>query len=566
MIELFSGIGAQKKGVDLTRLFDCIVLATSDIDKDAMISYAAIHNGLKIKEIESYDKYPSDEQMRQELIDKNIGYDFKKKSNPISKLKGDKLKKYYLAMLMSNNLGDISKINELPLADFWTYSFPCQDISIAGKQAGIIKGQTRSGLLHEVERLLEKAKQTNTLPKYLLLENVKNLVGKSFRSDFDMWLEKLDELGFNTYWSVINGKNCGVAQNRERTFAVSIRKDIDTMLFDFPKPFDNGLRLIDFLEETVDNKYYLSETAMRKFQLFNKNKGKDIKVAGSLNPNKEVQDRVRVLSPNGISQALRATDYKDPVKIVTGIDKSCKNTSQIEYANCITAREDRGVANYECIGTAILENKIISVGSINASQDGVVVNPNGISKTLTAGHNNMPKIIEDTRELRQLGQIYGTDTEPNPQAGRVYDANYISPTLDTCSGGNRMPKIVESGQFRPKDRNYNRHSKEREKQFETRKDDVSNALLTTPIKNCILEDKTQIRKLTPKECWRLMGFRDSDIDKAIDLDIANTHLYKQAGNSIITNCISLIMEHLYKAQYYHNYICFDENFTQPQVD
>ena len=198
MIELFSGIGAQIKGTNNTGLFDTTVIATADIEKDAIVSYAAIHNGLTIEQIKSYQDYPSEEDMRNELISKNIGYDFKKNTNPITKMKGEKLKKYWLAMKLSNNLGDISKIEELPLADFWTYSFPCQDISVAGKQAGIIKGETRSGLLYEVERLLGKAKENNTLPKYLLLENVKNLVGKQFIDQFNAWIQRLDELGYNT--------------------------------------------------------------------------------------------------------------------------------------------------------------------------------------------------------------------------------------------------------------------------------------------------------------------------------------------------------------------------------
>lgn len=163
MIELFSGIGAQKYGTDLTNLFDCKVVATADIEKDAMVSYAAIHNGLTNEMVKEYTDYPSEEEMRNTLIEKNIGFDFKKGTNPIIRMKGEKLKKYYLAMIISNNLGDISKIKEFPLADFWTYSFPCQDISVAGKQAGIVKGQTRSGLLYEVERLLETAKKTYTL-------------------------------------------------------------------------------------------------------------------------------------------------------------------------------------------------------------------------------------------------------------------------------------------------------------------------------------------------------------------------------------------------------------------
>lgn len=226
----------------------------------------------------------------------------------------------------------------------------------------------------------------------------------------------------------------------------------------------------------------LSEIAARKFKMFDSSKGNDIKVAGSLNPEKKVQDRVRVLDTNGVSQGLRATDYKDPVKILFGIDKSINDTKIIEYANCITAREDRGVSNRKSEGTAILE---------------------------------------------QVGQLYGTEKESNPQAGRVYSERGISPTLDSCSGGNRMPKILE--------------------------DDI----------------QIQIRKLTPRECWRLMGFSFEDCDKASEIGVANTHLYKQAGNGIITDCCKLLAEHLYKAQYDNSYVCTDEkmiNFQKPQVD
>lgn len=119
----------------------------------------------------------------------------------------------------TRNYGDIMQIEKLDYADLWTYSFPCTDISVAGRQEGIIKGVTRSGLLYEVQRLLEKSKECNELPKYLLLENVKNLVGKKFKPQFDAWLEYLDALGYNTYWQVLNAKDYGVPQNREREYS-----------------------------------------------------------------------------------------------------------------------------------------------------------------------------------------------------------------------------------------------------------------------------------------------------------------------------------------------------------
>lgn len=116
----------------------------------------------------------------------------------------------------TRNYGDISKVQKLDYADLWTYGFPCQDISVAGFQQGIIPGETRSGLLYEVQRLLWVAKENGELPKYLILENVKNLVGKKFKAQFLDWLQWLDELGYNSYWDVINARNCGVPHQRER--------------------------------------------------------------------------------------------------------------------------------------------------------------------------------------------------------------------------------------------------------------------------------------------------------------------------------------------------------------
>lgn len=530
---LFSGIGCQERGFENSGLFDIEVLNTSDINKESVLSYAAIHCGMTNETVEKYNDYPSREEMAQYLTDINLGYEPEKNKKfdwfKLVKKKSNDIEKYWLACKLTNNLGDISRIDELPYADFWTCSFPCTDISVAGKMKGLDPDSgTRSSLLWENIKLLKKAKDNNTLPKYIMVENVKNLVSKKFIEHFNNLISVFDDLGFNTYWSVLNGKDCGVPQNRERVFIIAIRKDIDNRTFDFPKPFDTGIRLKDVLEENVDEKYYLSEVATRKFKLFSESKGSDIKVAGSLNPDKNVQDRVRVLDTDGVSQGLRATDYKDPVKIVSGIDKSIKDTQMIEYANCITSREDRGVSNRKSEGTAILER------------------------------TNYPS---------RLGNIYGED-KGTGYAGNVWDSEKLSPTLTTMQGGNRQPMIVESGQIRPKDRNYNAHGTKREDQFETRKDGLSNALLTTAIKNCIRED-CRIRKLTPRECYKLMGLTFEDCDKARNIGVADTHLYKQAGNGIITNCCELLAEHLYKAQYDNTYACIDEkiiNFTSPQVE
>lgn len=202
LLSLFSGIGAFEKALSRLKV-NYEIVGFSEIDKWAITSYCAIHN-----------------------VDKNL------------------------------NLGDVSKINveDIPNCDLITYGFPCTDTSVAGKQKGIIHGKTRSGLLYDALRIINTKK-----PKYAIAENVKNLVGKRFKDDFNNLLKELSDMGYNSYWKVLNAKDYGIPQNRERVFIISIRKDVDNGKFEFPEPFDNGLRLKDLLEGEVDDKYYISD-------------------------------------------------------------------------------------------------------------------------------------------------------------------------------------------------------------------------------------------------------------------------------------------------------------------
>ena len=201
--------------------------------------------------------------MKQHLTDINLGYEPEKDKKYNWFQNGTKfnenVKKYWLACKLSNNLGDMRHIKKLPEADVWFTSTPCSDISYAGKLKGLNPNDnTRSSLIWQNIRLLRAAQESNTLPKYIFLENVKNLVGKRFLKDFETFNSLIEEFGYNTYWKVINAKDTGVPQNRERVFAIYIRKDIDTGRFEFPIPFDNGLRLKDILDEDVDESYFIN--------------------------------------------------------------------------------------------------------------------------------------------------------------------------------------------------------------------------------------------------------------------------------------------------------------------
>lgn len=162
------------------------------------------------------------------------------------------------------NLGDISKIEHLPECDLLTYSPPCQDISIAGMQKGLVEGSgTRSSLFWEVIRLLKDSKERGCLPKTLVMENVDAILNKQNKPHLDRFIISLNELGYDSSWGLLNAKDFGVPQNRNRFFMVS---SLDKGCFVFPKgqPLEKTFK--DVLENDVDESFYLSEETIRKYR------------------------------------------------------------------------------------------------------------------------------------------------------------------------------------------------------------------------------------------------------------------------------------------------------------
>ena len=617
MIELFSGIGAQERSLRQLKI-PYRIINTCDCDKDAVLSYAAMRFNID-EAIKTY-QFPTQYKMIEELQNKGFGYDFMKSKHTItSRTPINKLKQYYIADKLSNNLGDISKVDRLPYADMVTYSFPCTDLSVAGKGEGMVnkcscgyswlidfsddneslicpscgakvQSSTRSGLLGQVQRLLAVSKKENTLPKYLLLENVKNLVGKKFKPQFDAWIRWLDSIGYNTYYQVLNSKHYGIPQNRERIFAVSIRKDIDDGKFKFPEQIPLTTRLKDILEKNVDEKYYLSgdkvESILANF-IARQNEASGINLKDQATTFDGLTD---------VAHTLMARDYKgfgnqsmtgviEPnIETVGNYMPSGHEASRVVDANDIapTVKENHGTV------TAIVEPNIIKVGQVSneGSQSGMVYDTNGLSPTICAGcHgyaignilvNDEPFIVasrgrnpenpsdrttgspteqrleantsgttntittvakdnyvmepvvceqrtdeglrffkdnvvgtlrtidacgdkrvvepDDMNPVR-IGNIYGEQFGTG-YAGNVWDQDSVSPTIMTAQGGNRQPLVVDNVKWR-------------------------------------------IRKLIPKECWRLMGFSDKDCDRASKY-VSDSALYKQAGNSIVTSCLVAI--------------------------
>lgn len=214
---------------------------------------------MKLKVFEAFAGYGSQRLALRRLHDDFPSFDFEIVG--ISEIEPSALKAYEAIHDDCPNYGDIAKINWGGCPDFqlFTYSFPCQDISNAGKQAGFSEGSgSRSSLLWECKRAIEAKR-----PQYLLLENVKALVQKKFMQEFQRWIDTLRKLGYDNYWQVLNAKDYGVAQNRERVFMVSIlsHDNQGRRLYNFPQPFPLTKCVEDYMEpaEDVDESYFISQ-------------------------------------------------------------------------------------------------------------------------------------------------------------------------------------------------------------------------------------------------------------------------------------------------------------------
>lgn len=197
----------------------------------------------------------------------------------------------------SMNFGDITQLDETQLPDdidMITYGFPCQDISLAGHQKGLLNEdgtKTRSGLFFDALRIIE-----HTQPKIAIAENVKNLTGSKFTKQFQIVLQGLEDAGYNNYRKVLNAKDFEIPQNRERVFIISIRKDIDTGIFEFPEPVELQLRLKDLLEDVVDEKYYVNPEKVKALipQLMKKDISNTIRTGGGGSIDRHQWDLVTV--------------------------------------------------------------------------------------------------------------------------------------------------------------------------------------------------------------------------------------------------------------------------------
>ena len=262
VIELFGGYGSQTLALKYMGIpYEHWKLC--EWAMNSIIAYASVHR----KELEDYGKdFCSDltkEQIAKELFEMGVSLDYNKPAtlDQLKRVKEDKLRLCYNSVFWSNNLVDISRVKgkdlniEREREYLLTYSFPCQDLSLAGTRKGLEKGSgTRSGLLWEVERILNECE---VKPQILLMENVTQVHGAGNDIHFKEWQLRLEEMGYQNYWQDMSAVDYGIPQTRNRTFMISILGDY---VYNFPYPVKLELRLKDLLEDNVDEKYYLSKS------------------------------------------------------------------------------------------------------------------------------------------------------------------------------------------------------------------------------------------------------------------------------------------------------------------
>ncbi|MFA2603648.1 DNA cytosine methyltransferase [Bacillus cereus] len=482
VFEAFAGVGTQSMALKRLEI-DFEVVGIAEIDKFAIQSYMAIHGETK-------------------------------------------------------NYGDISKIDptELPDMDLFTYSFPCQDLSISGKQRGMGEG-TRSGLLYECEKVI-----TTKKPKYLLLENVKNLVGKKFKPDFDKWLEWLESQGYSNYWQVLNAKDYGVPQNRERVFVVSI---LGEETYEFPNRIPNSSTL-----EVIGG-------------------------VGKKNSSGEYHQTNRVYDSTGLSRTITANSGGLGGK--SGLYKVYNDTYRFPDPFPLDVKlkdilEDEVEEKY-FLSTKLLEGFTAHKKRHQEKGTGFQYNPRDVNKHASCLRANAAlaptdntvivettneKVLEKQREFPELILAGKLSMKGHDQINRVYDSEGLSPALTTMQGGHRHHKVIDyvDGEIRVREATKLGYKVAEEgdsiniehPNSTTRRGRVGKQVaqtLTTSPQQVTIKDY-RIRRLTPLECWRLMGIADEDFYKAKNSGISDSQLYKQAGNAIVVDVLVGIFGNLLK--------------------
>jgi DNA (cytosine-5)-methyltransferase 1 len=327
------------------------------------------------------------------------------------------------------------------------------------------------------------------------MENVPDLIQATFVRQFGEIQAELESYGYINYVETLNAKDYGIAQNRNRVFMVSILGDY---YYEFPKPIPLTTRLKDYLEHNVDEKYYLDTQTIERISKWNAQQDPLERARTHDEVSHTITTRVAESDAGGMSASVLLI----------------KEDTKQGYAE---ARDGDGVY-------------------INRPEQKRGVVQEGMIQTIKANNTDIGVVVlKENYSERSMKDIQQNIISENDIA-RTLTAQHQRPTIN---GAN---VLAIAGQFQPKDRYYNKNGTERLEQFETRSDELSNAVLTHDTKN-MMTNGLRIRKLTPRECWRLMGCSDEDFNKAQTV-CSNSQLYKQAGNAIVVDTFQAILKNM----------------------
>lgn len=542
VFESFSGYGSQT--IALAALgVPYEVVGTSDIEPNAIIAYAAMRNRLHKNEA-------TKEEMLALLESRNIGWDFQKNKSTLRSMKADKLQMLYDAVVNCNNLGDISLINpnDMPNADMFTYSSPCQSFSLAGKNEGgewicedceekfnpimnsfleicpkcgsfQIKKPT-SSLLWECVKIINAKHYP-----ILMMENVKNIVGEKNKPVFDKWCEYLESQGYENHWTILNAKELNVPQNRERMIMISVHKashwhsDLNFHNFKFPKKMELEYCIRDAMqpEEEVADKFYLTEEIINRFQ--EQYVGDNVVGTTKTRPD-AIGQRALVYNPEKIIGTLTATDYKQAKSVLLHIGDCEYEVLNVKDKDSL----EKILASTPCV--VAQRGRLNTEGKYDQCYE---PNTTGTTNTLTTAlkDNYILNESDKSQDIIYVGSLKLLGMLPyckmHDQCGRIYGTNGIAPTITTMTGGHQEPKIM----------------------------------------CCVYSDDEQkliiryftIRKLTPIECGRLMGVPNPFIQRCVDVGLKDSHLYHMFGNSIVTTMLMGVFGELFNVDSYDQKIC-----------
>ena len=430
---------------------------------------------------------------------------------------------------------DIKNWNKNINVDLIMHGSPCQDFSLAGKQAGGDEGSgTRSSLMYETLRIVEKLK-----PKYVIWENVKNILSKKHRHNFDDYLSKMEQLGYKNYYQVLNAKDYEIPQNRERVFTISI---LGNESFNFPPKQELKLKLKDMLENKVDEKYYLSNDIIKNYIEKTEN---DTNVCGTLLMDKWQDSMKRIYDVNKYAPtintyqggnlepkiAIQKVDIPQTVKVRKYPVDIQKLVEVLRKQKELTCWTNKKLANKLNLPLTKVEHWFRTDNSF-AIPDTEYWYKLKEMLNITTSEFDKPIMIFEERE-----GVY-------EKSNRYYYENGISPTITGASAdekiivnNKRLNSLIEKTNFEEgKPLNLDLYN-------QTTNENISQCLTEPNHNSQRLFDGLRIRKLTPKECWRLMGFGDEDFEKARQVN-SDTQLYKQAGNSICVNVLVEIFKNL----------------------